>query len=121
MGKLHLGYVNIFVSDLDRAVTFYRDTLGLDLNMADADFGYASFQAGTVGFACAVAGTDQQELIGRHTGVGFIVDDLDATYAELSAKGVAFSMPPERQPWGGYLALFEDPDGNIFYLDPGQS
>ena len=43
MGKLHLGYVNIFVSDLDRAVTFYRDTLGLDLNMADADFGTNHF------------------------------------------------------------------------------
>ena len=121
MASIQLGYVNVFVSDLERAVSFFRDTLGLTLNTADADFGYASFQAGPVSFACAVAGADQQALIGRHTGVGFIVDDLDAWYADLSKKGVRFSMPPERQPWGGYLALFEDPDGNTFYLDPGAS
>jgi predicted enzyme related to lactoylglutathione lyase len=26
-------------------------------------------------------------------------------------------MEPTRQPWGGYMALLEDPDGNRFYLD----
>ena len=26
-------------------------------------------------------------------------------------------MPPERQPWGGFMAMFRDPDGNTFYLD----
>ena len=34
-------------------------------------------------------------------------------------KGVEFEMPPTQQPWGGTLALFKDPDGNIYYLDPG--
>ena len=121
MGSVQIGYVNIFVSDLERSVAFFRDSLGLELNMADADFGYASFNAGPVSFACAVAGDEQKELIGRHTGVGFLVEDLDEAYARLSGLGVAFSMPPTKQPWGGYLALFEDPDGNTFYLDPGQS
>jgi predicted enzyme related to lactoylglutathione lyase len=26
-------------------------------------------------------------------------------------------MAPSKQPWGGYMAMFADPDGNIFYLD----
>ena len=26
-------------------------------------------------------------------------------------------MPPEKQPWGGFMAMFLDPDGNSFYLD----
>jgi predicted enzyme related to lactoylglutathione lyase len=26
-------------------------------------------------------------------------------------------MPPKEQPWGGLMALFTDPDGNVFYLD----
>jgi uncharacterized glyoxalase superfamily protein PhnB len=26
-------------------------------------------------------------------------------------------MTPQKQPWGGYMAMFADPDGNIFYLD----
>ena len=33
------------------------------------------------------------------------------------ALGVAFPKPPERQPWGGFMALFADPDGNTYYLD----
>jgi uncharacterized glyoxalase superfamily protein PhnB len=45
------------------------------------------------------------------------VRDIDATYQELSAKGVRFPMVPSDQPWGGRLALFADPDGNVLYLD----
>ncbi len=53
----------------------------------------------------------------RHTGIGFVVGDLDAAHAELAARGVRFTQAPTRQPWGGYMALFTDPDGNVFYLD----
>lgn len=30
-------------------------------------------------------------------------------------------MTPSKQPWGGYMAMFADPDGNIFCLDTVQS
>jgi len=33
------------------------------------------------------------------------------------AKGVRFTMEPEKQPWGGFMGMFADPDGNVFYLD----
>ena len=26
-------------------------------------------------------------------------------------------MAPQKQPWGGYMGMFADPDGNVFYLD----
>lgn len=117
MSELSIGYVNIFVSDFGASLTFYRDVLGLTPNRIDEDWGYGSFQAGPISFAIAKA--NEPELLGRHTGVGFVVDDLDASFARLSAAGVEFEMPPTKQPWGGTLALFKDPDGNIFYLDPG--
>ena len=45
-----------------------------------------------------------------------------ASFETLSAAGVAFEMPPTRQPWGGFMAMFKDSDGNIFYLDqPSES
>lgn len=44
--------------------------------------------------------------------------DVDAAYKALKATGVNFTMPPSRQPWGDYMAMFEDPDGNVFYLQP---
>ena len=114
---MKIGYVNVFVSDVEKAAAFFRDTLGLSCNMVDGDHGYASFNAGPVSFG--LAQTDDESLLGRHTGVGFMVDDIDASYADMQAKGVTFEMPPTQQPWGGVLALFKDPDGNVYYLDPG--
>lgn len=115
MSEPRLGYVNVTVSDIDRSVAFFRDTVGLPLNFADAQFGYASFA--TRGASFAVVQAPDGEAAGRHTGVGFVVDDLDAAHAELVEKGVAFTRPPTREPWGGYMAIFTDPDGNTYYLD----
>ena len=77
----------------------------------------SSARRGPISFG--IAQTDDPDLTGRHTGVGFMVKDIDAKYQELLSKGVEFEMPPTAQPWGGTLALFKDPDGNIYYLDPG--
>ena len=113
----HIAYVNVFVSDLDLAVEFYEQTLGLEKQFADAEFGYASFAAGPIQLGLAVAGEEQQALVGRHTGIGLCSEDLQADYARLVEKGVNFSAPPQKQPWGGFMALMNDPDGNVFYLD----
>jgi catechol 2,3-dioxygenase-like lactoylglutathione lyase family enzyme len=115
-----LWYVNVFVTDLTRAVEFYRDTLGLPLRFQEEQFGYASFTPEGVRLGIARVDSNTPEsssLVGRHTGVGFGVPDLDAAYAQLKGKGVRFTMVPTKQPWGGYMATFADPDGNIFYLD----
>ena len=114
---MQIGYVNVFVSNLGASIEFFRDTLGLPLQMGDEEFGYASFDAGAI--TLGLAQTDDASLIGRHTGVGFITSDIDTRYEELVAKRVVFEMPPTKQPWGGTLALFKDPDANIYYLDPG--
>ena len=117
MAGAHIGYVNIFVSDLDRAIDFYQRKLGFALNFADADHGYASLSAGPISLGLALPGDEQQELLGRHTGIGLVVDDLEAEHERLVGLGVSFAMSPERQPWGGFMALVEDPDGNKLYLD----
>ncbi len=119
MADLKVGYINVFVSNFEAALSFYRDVLELNPTTVDPDFGYAAFDAGPISFAFAKA--DDPALIGRHTGVGFIVADVDAAYEDLKARGVTFEMPPTQQPWGGVLALFNDPDGNVYYLDPGHA
>ena len=113
---IEIAYVNVFVTDLERALGFYTDLLGFKKLMADTDHGYASLQAGPITLGLAQVG-EQPALIGRHTGVGLAVDDLEAEYARLAKAGVRFASPPERQPWGGFMALVEDPDGNVLYLD----
>jgi predicted enzyme related to lactoylglutathione lyase len=114
---MEIAYVNVFVSDLKQAMEFYGSQLGLPLEHAAEEHGYASFRAGSVHLGVAVAGPEQAGLVGRHTGVGFAVDDLEAEHARLAGLGVAFSEPPTRQPWGGFMALLCDPDGNVYYLD----
>ena len=120
MTSPRLWYVNIFVSDLKRAVAFYRDTLGLLLQFQEEGFGYASFAPEGVRFGVAqvdASDPESQTLLGRHTGIGWGVPDLKAAYEDLSAKGVRFKTAPTKQPWGGFMATFADPDGNLFYLD----
>ena len=114
---MEIAYVNVNVSNLSRAVEFYRDTLGLALGFSDEEHGYASFSAGPISLGLAVGEEDQRELLGRHTGVGFNTADLEADHKRLAEQGVVFTMEPTRQPWGGFMALFADPDGNVFYLD----
>lgn len=114
---MNIAYVNIFVSDLDRSVAFYRDALGLELEFASQEHGYASLSAGPVRLGLAVPGPEEAKLIGRHTGVGWNMSDLEAEHERLAGLGVTFPMPPARQPWGGFMALMADPDGNVFYLD----
>jgi predicted enzyme related to lactoylglutathione lyase len=57
-----------------------------------------------------------RELVGRFVGCSIAVDDSDAAFAALSAKGVAFLSPPEHQSWGGVLAHCKDVSGNVLTL-----
>lgn len=115
MAKLSLGYVNFFITDYERSLRFFRDQLGLTVIQEDETFGYVSFKTGLVSMAFArVDITVQPELVGRHTGIGLMVEDVFLAHQELLAAGVEFVEAPVRQPWGGVMGLFRDPDGNIF-------
>ena len=41
---------------------------------------------------------------------------IQQTYKMLTAKGVAFQREPEQEKWGGWIATFRDPDGNVIQL-----
>jgi len=115
-----IGYVNIGVRDLERGIAFYRDVLGFKLMYSAPEHHYAAFEVGGMRFAIAASQIDAftgGEPGNRHTGVGLVVPDVDAAAADLMSKGVRFTLPPGKQPWGGYMGIFSDPDGNLFYLD----
>ena len=111
--------IRIFTTDWDRSVDFYQETLGLPLTFVDQAFAWAEFDLG--GARLGVDGMDADaaranELVGRFVGVSLAVDDINRVYSQLLEKGVEFTAPPTRQPWGGTLAHFKDPDGNILTL-----
>ena len=48
--------------------------------------------------------------------ISFLVDDVDRSFTELSARGIKFASIPENQTWGARTAVLQDPDGNNLYL-----
>ena len=106
--------VAVFVNDLDRAIAFYRDTLGLAVNK-QVSFG-AEFLEAPPPLGVHPAGhPDAKAMVGRHTGITFFVPGLLHLCGELHAKGVTFVSEPTQMAWG-IMAMIADPDGNIFAL-----
>jgi catechol 2,3-dioxygenase-like lactoylglutathione lyase family enzyme len=104
--------VYFFVSDMERAVTFYQDVLGLRLVYRTGD-DWAQFVAGPVQLGLHASGQGEHRPGGT---LAFRVDDLDATRVALAARGVSFS--PEGGGDGGEprFVEFHDPDGNVLGL-----
>ena len=104
--------VYFFVSDMDRAVSFYRDVLELRLLYRTGD-DWAQFEAGPVQLGLHGSGQEEHRPGGT---LAFRVDDLDASRLELAARGISFS--PEGGGEGGEprFVEFQDPDGNVLGL-----
>jgi lactoylglutathione lyase len=101
-----LSYVIEFVTDMDRAVKFYRDVLGLPLKFQSPE--WSEFATGTTTLALHPASA--QSPAGK-VELGFSVPDLDKFHQEMTARGVRFTMPHTKQDFGGSLAQFVDPEG----------
>jgi predicted enzyme related to lactoylglutathione lyase len=109
----HVWAVTLTVSDLEQAVRFYGDTLGLAKKYRFGD--YAGFDCGGVEIGLRTWGGLEGPRQGEPC-VDLAVDSVDDAYENLSAKGVAFVKEPEDVQWGARIALFEDPDGNTLQL-----
>ena len=98
------------VTDLGRAVEFYRDSLGLEVAEQDGD--WAEVTAGDQRI-----GLNEGESPSGDGGavIAFGVDDLDSTVEELKGKGVNFTGEVSDHPWGK-IAPFQDADGNDLQL-----
>jgi predicted enzyme related to lactoylglutathione lyase len=105
------------VSDLERAITFYRDTLGLPF-LFTAPPQMSFFQCGSVRLLIGVPPESEPPMRGGT--VYFGVADIHAAHAELSRRGVAFGAPPHvihrAETFDLWLAEFRDPDGNSLAL-----
>jgi predicted enzyme related to lactoylglutathione lyase len=111
---MKLNAVRLWVDDMGAARVFYETTLGL---RALWDHGPAvGYDLGAALIVELDDGEEDEPLVGRFTGVSLEVADIAAAYAALMAKGVEFLQPPETMPWGGALAHFKDPAGNVLTL-----
>ena len=75
-----------FVADMDEALKFYRDVLGLKVTFESP--GWSEFVTGETDLALHPA--SDKNPAGR-VELGFTVGDVEAFYRDMSAKGVLFS------------------------------
>lgn len=111
--------IRIFVTEWEEAIRFYTEQLGIPALFRDDEMGWVELDTGQAHLALERADPEDEAamgLVGRFLGVSLEVKDIDAAYDELSSRGVEFISPPEQQMWGGMLAHFSDPNGNVLTL-----
>jgi predicted enzyme related to lactoylglutathione lyase len=120
-------YTTVFVSDQDRALDFYTNALGFEQRVdSPTTDGGARF------LTVAVEGQDFQLVLwpgtpgqaqpvqGRIPAAYTIAtDDCRKAFEALKSRGVKFETEVLEYPWG-YIAVFQDPDGNRLQLREGR-
>jgi predicted enzyme related to lactoylglutathione lyase len=119
-------YISVFVSDQDRALDFYTNVLGFEQRVDIPTPGGPRF------LTVAVKGQDfelvlwpgtpgqAQPVDGRIPAAYTIAtQDCRKAYEALESRGVKFDTGVLEYPWG-YIAGFQDPDGNRLQLREGR-
>jgi len=118
----HVKFSSLPVVDQDRAITFYRERLGLTV-AADQQYG-----SGWRWIELEVTGSPTRILFERRSGepaeqpvLILVVEDVDAAYEALAAKGVEFDQAPIDAPWAPRerYALLRDSEGNLVMIGSG--
>lgn len=109
-----LWMVGIPVLDLEKAVYFYNQVLGLPIALDARDNNWVELgdesREGLI--ALYVPSPSDPRRPGGPTGIVLRSKGIYHVHQRLVDYGVEFTMKPERQAWGGMLASFKDQDGN---------
>lgn len=116
-GMFRSGNVTIYVTDMDRAVRFYQETLGLKLAYRFGDH-WASIEAAK-GLTIGLHPAREAVAAGERKGGPALGLELTGSIGEamktLEARGVSFEGIADEGK-AGKFAHFHDPDGNQLYL-----
>lgn len=110
-----IGQIGITVTDVDRAITFYRDSLGMKLLFQVPNMGF---------FDCAgvrlMLSASERPAESYSSIIYFKVPDIQAEYQTLRSRGVPFEGEPHliaRMPNHDlWMVFFRDPDRNLLAL-----
>ena len=112
-----IGQIHIGVTDINRAVVFYRDVLGMKLLFEVAEQQMAFFDCGGVRLYLSA---DQLEDFPSNPLIYYRVSDINQAFEAISGAGVEFEREPHivhRTPdYDLWMAGFRDPEGNFIHL-----
>jgi catechol 2,3-dioxygenase-like lactoylglutathione lyase family enzyme len=110
-----IGQIGLTVTDVERAIAFYRDALGMKLLFQAPNMGFFDCD----GIRLMISGSEKPD---EHYGsvIYFKVTNIQQTHANLSGRGVVFegaphmiARMPDHELW---MAFFRDPDRNLLAL-----
>ena len=124
-------YTTVFVTDQDRALDFYTNVLGLEKRV-DNPRPFDPTSVGSRFLTVAVKGQDFQLVLWPGTPgqaqpvqgripAAYTIETLDIrkAFEALKSRGLKFETEVLEYPWG-YVAVFQDPDGNRLQLREGR-
>jgi predicted enzyme related to lactoylglutathione lyase len=121
-----IPYTTVFVSDQDRALDFYTNVLGLEKGVDNpTPDGPRFLTVGVKGQEFQLVlwpGTPgQAQPVQNRIPAAYTIETTDCRKAveTLTARGVKFDTGVLEYPWG-YIAVFQDPDGNRLQLREGR-
>ena len=107
--------VIIWTEDVERLAAFYRDIL--EMTPHSVRPGFVAFSWGDIRLSISrhdqVSGKAKDPF---RVMINLGVQDINGVYQRLKDRQVAFIRPPEQERWGGWVATFNDPDGNVLQL-----
>lgn len=119
--KIKVGPIQIFVSDIKKAKSWYSEVLGMKLIKWYPKFQCVLMKLGNIEFDIGTPipdwgkGWDAVKIGGR-TSIFFETDNIEKAVKCLEQKKVKFTEKLSKRAWGDYQAVFADPDGNEFNL-----
>ncbi|HWE06742.1 MAG TPA: VOC family protein [Rhizomicrobium sp.] len=116
-----LKFAGIPVREQERAVQFWTDKMGFkivtDQPMGEQRWIELSIRTSATRIVLFTP-PGHEDRIGSFFNGSLECDDVEATWRQLSAKGVEFVRPPKREDWGT-STIFKDSEGNQFVMSSG--
>jgi lactoylglutathione lyase len=116
----YVRFATLPVYNQDRALSFYRDLLGLQVAKDEP------YQADVRWIELSIAGARTRIWFGARPNeepasepsLILVTGDVDGAYRDMNAKGVEFTQVPTEATWspGERFAMFKDSEGNLLLL-----
>jgi len=113
--KLHIAYPMVFVTDLTKAVAYYKTKLGFKVDFLYGDppfYGMMTRDGASLHFRHVDKhpfAPSEEDLLTA----SIVVEEVKSLFLEFKASGVEFHQTLKRQPWGASDFMVKDPDGNL--------
>jgi uncharacterized glyoxalase superfamily protein PhnB len=127
MTKARFKYTILYVKDVLATIEFYEQALGLERDMLSAENDYAELSTGktTLAFASYELGNSnfkegftESDLRYKPFGIelGFVTDDVQATWEQAIAAGAKVYEPIVKKPWGQEVGYLRDINGFLLEI-----